>query len=204
MANDRRQSHGAKHAARPSGRKSAPRDGRGNVPAHSNVVYRGGFSAAGEGESEGEAQLKVYVLTQGCYSDYSIVGVFSSREKVREYWAHRYSESESPLDENDIEEWSIDEWLAASWHDVWYARLNLYDGRGDAYFKADDKAPASGQEFDVPQNSVEVVTFNYGQATRWIYAKSVVSAQHAQKLAVEGRQAWLRDKTSVVVRGEEN
>lgn len=45
---------------------------------------------------------KVYVLTKGCYSDYSIVGIFSTKEKLEEY--KKYIPNN---DYNDIEEYEI-------------------------------------------------------------------------------------------------
>ena len=51
--------------------------------------------------------MKVYVLTQGRYSDYSIVGIYSSMELAQKAYklleAHNYWDGP-----NDIEEWELD------------------------------------------------------------------------------------------------
>ena len=45
--------------------------------------------------------MKVYIVTDGCYSDYTIRGVFSTEEKAKEYAAFFN-------DANEIEEYDLD------------------------------------------------------------------------------------------------
>ena len=55
--------------------------------------------------------MKVYILTSGCYSDYSIEGVFSSREKAQEY-ADIIMKDKTYNDFNDIVETEVDNMYA--------------------------------------------------------------------------------------------
>lgn len=48
---------------------------------------------------------KIYVLTQGSYSDYSIVGIFSTRQKAEEF---RTLVKPGYDGYNDLEEWTLD------------------------------------------------------------------------------------------------
>lgn len=50
----------------------------------------------------------VYLVTSGCYSDYRLDAIFSTREKAQKYINIRKRE-ENYWDPNDIEEWTLDE-----------------------------------------------------------------------------------------------
>lgn len=53
---------------------------------------------------------KVYIVTQGCYSDYHIVECFASKKAAKEYIESlkKYSDHEDDyFDEPDMEEWDL-------------------------------------------------------------------------------------------------
>lgn len=48
--------------------------------------------------------MKVYIVTQGQYSDYHIEQVFSTREKAQEYLDHIGNGNDADIDEYNIDE----------------------------------------------------------------------------------------------------
>lgn len=121
----------------------------------------------------------VYVVTAGCYSDYGIEAIFSTRELAEDYIVanpKKYSGY------NDIAEWTVDE--RAGWvpRKGWYLHLGLSDGsvgnKGSETSTADPNA-RNEEPYFMPD---------------YVRVTSYVSAEHALKLAVEARQAWLREK----------
>lgn len=51
----------------------------------------------------------VYIVTHGCYSDYSIAGVFDTRELAEEYIQLEKKKSKSRFNEYDVEEFTLNQ-----------------------------------------------------------------------------------------------
>ena len=51
--------------------------------------------------------MKAFVITRGCYSDYQIVGVYSSRDKAK-----KIIDNFMLSDEPGIKEWDMDEYIS--------------------------------------------------------------------------------------------
>jgi len=120
----------------------------------------------------------VYVVTEGCYSDYGISGVFSTKEKAKYYIKN------NPLDHfdeyHDIEEWILDELQHDTTKTVWYCELDTLSG-------------AITQEWNYTHSCRGPVTRTNNSDVR-VWASSSISKEHCHKLAVEKRQAVLREK----------
>ena len=131
---------------------------------------------------------KVFVVTTGCYSDYSIKGIFSSKEKAEQYMvACRGSAACWDKDFNDIEEHILDQGLAEREHTRWRCGIMLDDG-------SLGEAVVAQQNWGLPENShyvAERVPVYKGRGI--VRVESVKSAEHALKLAAEKRQEWLRE-----------
>lgn len=130
---------------------------------------------------------KIYLVTDGEYSDYSIYGAFSSREKAQQYIDARNAPDTCwRLSGANIEEWEIDEGLSERLHTRW--RIGLALGNGEVVEPA-----RSNESWGLPANGVEGISSVPCHQNRGIVrAESVESAEHAMKLAVEARQKWLR------------
>lgn len=128
--------------------------------------------------------MKVYVATKGEYSDYRIVGVFSTQDKADEC----ISKLERPT---SVIEYEVDEMASAKEIPVYRCYIEL---------TADGKLVDLGsmEEFRAPR-SVEVETY---PASQRIYVSSAVSREHAEKVAIEKRQEWLRNQTRREAKGE--
>jgi hypothetical protein len=121
----------------------------------------------------------VYVLTQGSYSDYQIVGVFSTEEGARR--AASELAQEQYVEVNDLETYELDEkadWTYRTTYQSWI------DHEG-AIVRRDSRQKFAGNGGNA---------FAYTNP-RGIIAcgKSGLSPDHADKLAIEGRQFWLRE-----------
>lgn len=129
----------------------------------------------------------VFVVTSGCYSDYSIEAVFSTREG-----AARLAETEPGF---NIEEFHLDSdsgQIAVIPH---HCRINLLDGTVLEEQPGDSVSVGVGERGRIeyyPQFRPSAVTPGEQEIYYVCEAVSYVDAAHAQKLAVEGRQAWLR------------
>lgn len=127
---------------------------------------------------------KVYVVEEGCYSDRHICGIFSGQELADRYIA-KHRDGELGYCEHDVHEWVVDEEeVAPEARPSWKAEVFLWDG------DADDPTDAGPVEWSEPGKSGVQERRTDGYAWGW----STVSPQHAMKLAVESRQAWLRQK----------
>jgi hypothetical protein len=65
----------------------------------------------------------LYVVTKGCYSDYHIVGIFSTRES-----AQACTSSESDEFSSQIEEWELDTLAGAKLQTLYKVDINLKTG----------------------------------------------------------------------------
>ena len=123
----------------------------------------------------------IYVVTNGCYSDYHICGVFTDETAAEEYC--------NALNDPDaqVEGWTANEkrgWVLRMVYvaSIWLSSGNLYN----EYSHTEEGDP----NLRVPDNSCEIS----GEGEQaLVHARSFVSKGHAMKLAVEGRQAKLRE-----------
>ncbi len=128
--------------------------------------------------------MKVFVVTEGQYSGYHIVGVFSSREKA----AERCPAAASEIGSASIEEWELDTvddegFLQA----VYGCDIDIATGRIETYGIPEPQEPCDVQFH--PKDWSEVYE---NEHYKRIQARSVISYEHAMKLATEGRQNFLR------------
>lgn len=130
---------------------------------------------------------KVYVITEGEYSNYRIVGVTLNRKAAEQYCKNVKRVSKSWESVPIIEEYELDAFGDGSeWRRIYYCHIRKQDGRieggreGSYRSQSDARAPC---EVAYPPNH--------------ILAESTKSKAHARKLAVEARQAWLRKQTEV-------
>lgn len=120
--------------------------------------------------------MKVYLVSHGEYSDYQIDGVFSTSDKADAYIG--------PSKEHYAAEWEVDDPEVVSNPQVTMYHVAINMDTGD----------------DIDENCT--VVNNYGQRSdsfisggvSCAVAYSPVSFDHAHKLAVEFRQAYLRKK----------
>ena len=160
--------------------------------------------------------MKVYLVSDGCYSDYSIRGVFSTAELAESYRAVLAGDDSDS--DAAVVEWEVDAEAGKVWRPCFRASINLsaiyhvFTGEviceaGAIYNEDEGMALATP---DARSKSPEAL----GAPHRPVLGKppsevgpggarrvcSLVSAEHARKLAVEARQAWLRSR---VARSEE-
>jgi hypothetical protein len=124
---------------------------------------------------------KVYVLTEGEFSDYRIVAVFSTREGAEKVLAGY------PYTCIEIDEWTLDAIAEHEWGMTWYATINLSEGEAHRYYERQGfrHPTAVTVDFYRPADDAPFST---------IQVRSPVSAEHAMKVAAEKRQEWLRTK----------
>lgn len=119
--------------------------------------------------------MKVYLVTEGTYSDYRVTAVFSSKEKAEEYMetfpSHYYNNlKEYELDPNAVE-------LHKEGYSNWYVRM---DGFGNTATVYDE--PTSNQA------TYESVF----RTKKWFVIRCIArSEEHAIKIANERRIALL-------------
>jgi hypothetical protein len=129
----------------------------------------------------------VYVVTAGCYSDYRIEGVFSTREGADRFAA------EFGDDANPIEEFEVDGRAAESRQTIYWVRVDLDGSAGG------DRA--THEVTTARYTKVDQCGWGTDRSPVCWWGQSAVSRDHALKLAIEARQAWLRNNAVAVVRG---
>lgn len=122
----------------------------------------------------------VYVVTSGEYSDYTIEGVFSTRE-LAEKFAAQWGDC------NDIAEWPLDKRKDESRKIVHQATIRADTGDVDKWFGKHSYLESSDN--DIKR------TFYYDRSNE-IIGESSISPDHALKLAAEKRQEILRAKAA--------
>jgi hypothetical protein len=128
---------------------------------------------------------KIYLVTDGDYSDYSVYGAFSTRERAQEYITARTAVYES-FSYASIEEKEIDEGLGECRHTRWCVGMFLDDG-------AVGEGPHAREAFEQPVNEIDGIKAVPCYDRRpMVRVQSPESAEHALKLAAEARQKWLR------------
>lgn len=145
--------------------------------------------------------MKLYVVTSGCYSDYRIDCIFSSQEVALKFladYASALGRKERGFGDNEkrIEEYELDEMMGAHSFILWSITLGLE--RGEVRL-------SQGPEprFGLPPAAVDLFDGATDRKSNWIMGHSTKSEDHAMKLAVEGRQAWLRRTPKLGVRKAE-
>lgn len=119
----------------------------------------------------------IYVVTSGSYSDYSIRGVFSSREKA---WRYIENTREHCSDYNYIEVWAVDKEENKVVRRVYRTIMP----QGDSWSSTEISEPSAR----TPDSYItEAYNGNF-------VAYSYVSEEHSKKLAVEEYQRRLREK----------
>lgn len=127
----------------------------------------------------------VFILFEGEYSDRSSVGAFSTREKAEEYVAKNYKAGSWRHEQTDIEEHEIDERAGCVPIDFWVAFIETNTGNA-RHKDGPDSEPARPGDRRCRVGA-------WGIDDAWtIRVSSPVSLEHAQKVAVELRQKWLR------------
>lgn len=131
--------------------------------------------------------MTVYIVTTGEYSDYCIRAVFTDREKAEEY-VREYNACK-PSCTADWEDWEADaeaDMVATVLHGrcihMDSGELTLFNGTR-TYLH-----PKGSREATVNRHPGPIQ--HGGSISVW----SPVSSEHAAKVAVEARQAWLREQ----------
>ena len=122
---------------------------------------------------------KVYIVTEGEYSDYKICGVFSSREK-----AEAFAPKECGA---EVTEWDLDR-TDTVYQKVYRVEVSIKTGYATSW-------PESWEM--VPRDYSNVCIYPRLGTTGVAYARSVVSNDHALKIAGELRQEELRKRATV-------
>ncbi len=131
----------------------------------------------------------VYIVTGGEYSDYSIYCIFSNKQLAKE-WISKQSNDIYGKNDYNIEEWSMDEQINVVEMTVYQQGIFLDTGELiESYQNIVVRNPFRGECL---QSAVKVPMYNNRQVSRVI---SGVSREHAEKLAIEARQRFLRNES---------
>jgi hypothetical protein len=134
--------------------------------------------------------MKVYIVTSGSYSDYSIDAVFSTRKLAQEWIDKKAAEEYSG--HYNIEPWDVDAQKDAKLVPRYRAesrrRQMVSSLCSRSGCRAEVLPPFRGRVIQ----GATAVPFYRGRKV--IRVESTVSADHADKIAVEARQAWLRER----------
>ncbi len=127
----------------------------------------------------------IFVVTSGEYSDYGIRAIFST-EELANRWIALHKEGDRS--EFNIETWSLDGEATAENITVWRCGILLDSGeiKEPPYPYTEVRVPFRGY---ILQAAVSVPAYDGRLVAR---VESGVSAEHAEKVAVEARQAWQR------------
>jgi len=129
----------------------------------------------------------VYMVTAGCYSDYGVKGLFTTRAKAEEYIRKcKGSDACSEKDFNEIVEWPLNRELQECEFTRWSVGIMLDDG-------SVAEGPHEQQYWGIPESKsyiAENVPFYKGRGIA--RAESHKSKEHALKVAIEARQEYLR------------
>lgn len=129
---------------------------------------------------------KIYIVTQGEYSDYRIVAVFLTRADAERYTGGGVGTEEYGAP--NIEEWEVGppdptKW----WQRVYYHSLRP---NGDNYHVSMSWEEVR-REYTKVTTAPDMDKWGKFPWQHCATADSTVSAEHAKKLAVEARQAWI-------------
>lgn len=120
----------------------------------------------------------VFVVTQGCYSDYHIEAIFSKFD-----YAKAFKDNLPHSSDASIEEWDLDEKAGFTERVLYNCSMNKKTGEIETEWPFKEMASPrarAGNYHDIYKDTIRTSSF--------------VSQKHARKLAVEARQKWLREK----------
>jgi hypothetical protein len=128
-----------------------------------------------------------YIVTRGCYSDYSISSVFSSESLAQAYIDKHLSKADY-----QIETYNVDEDKDVVMQTFWEYEIEADSGNYYKRYKADTESMRMNGEKALcnPFRSRSSTRRRYGVIV--ISSQSTVSFEHAKKVAAEARQCYLR------------
>lgn len=127
---------------------------------------------------------KVYLLTDGCYSDFHVVGVFSTKARADEAMANLRARTDGRGGgDEDVEEYELDALVGFRRGPVYTATIE--EESGEVH-----ETGWGGQEGFRHPEAAAVSRPGGGR----IYVTSPLSIDHATKVAIEKRQEWLRKR----------
>ena len=140
---------------------------------------------------------EIYLVTCGSYSDYKVLGVFSS-EKLANSWKEQHQKTGYPYD-YQIEVYPLDSELPKlkSW---WRSTVNIVTGE---IVQRESKYHIEDNGWDITLGN-NLLDHYYNCQTKSIPNEftfhSYKSQEHADKIAIENHQKFLRlfDKTKLV------
>lgn len=125
---------------------------------------------------------KVYVITEGAYSDYHICAVAATKEiaeKLRKIYSDKYSWADARIEEYDLNETRDD---VRVFYDVTFE---------------DDRVSACFNEYG-EKESIQFYKGNKSQSDRLIVCVRARDEDHAVKIAQDRRAEYLAKKEGVV------
>jgi hypothetical protein len=144
---------------------------------------------------------KIFVVTSGEYSAYGIQAMFSTKELAEKYidgQIDHHPKAWEKADDYNIEEWDLDQehqpkqYTTEYRTKIWLKDGALADESNSRYCVREN---LRGYYFTYGEADAVKKTYPWGdymEAPGQSMGVSYKSAKHALKLAVEGRQAWLR------------
>lgn len=131
----------------------------------------------------------VYVLTVGEYSDYRILGVFSSLDM-----AEKFKTNNPNYEDATPEVWTIDGQSEYRQRPYWDALIYIKDGRIDK--NAMSERGYIWGELAPQEATTRSIDHTFHDVYDFVRASSYVSYDHAEALAIETRQKILRERIS--------
>ena len=133
----------------------------------------------------------IYVVTSGTYSDYKIDSLYTNKEKAEERLAALKKVDMFDNEKPQIEEWPVDQEFEEIPRQYWMSEIDLVTGQ---VFEPDAEVR---YRFAKPnqrtyEHANQLRCLSYGGISERYTANSFVSQEHADKLAVEARQLFLR------------
>lgn len=129
---------------------------------------------------------EIYIVTSGCYSDYGISAVFTDKQSAEDYVkeCHKCGQSDA-----SVETWEANSEAEKVCRPAWAIQMFL-DGRlrMDSHYNI---LASPNMRVHEGINNAFYDDGKYG----FVCVTSLVSRDHAIKLAIEKRQAVLRTKT---------
>lgn len=130
----------------------------------------------------------VYLVTAGCYSDYRIEAAFSTKQHAEEFAAKYNSDRSDNYETAEVEEYELDAEVGAKIAEVYESQIHLHSGTIEEIGKKTILL-RRGDDF-------------YGPVTphaNYAFTVSEDSQAHANKLAAEKRQEWLRLRAAAMI-----
>ena len=126
--------------------------------------------------------MKVFVVTSGIYSDYSINAIFSTKELAEEN-CNKFNNDTNSYEHRSVEEWDVDFEKDFDWNFQYQCMINVKTGDFFNEYESRKYDSWTDKPFSVCNSGLRVFSHK--------------NAEHARKLAMEARQAYLRKQTEV-------